>query len=208
VQSFSASTAYAATYEAGGILTGDDPSFDRFAKTTLIGTGGGIIIGKILSPSSTILTKPVAGAASSGGGLWSSRPPGVQVRQFGDWWVKRVNPDSNALMRWWGQRSIDAQYKGLQALGDMATPNAMRNGALFTRSVGETLPDGFRLFNSTSRQAYFEGSRRMGSFFNDIQPRNMGVNGLIFDPAIDPLTKGLFWGGAGVAAWGAYELSE
>ena len=36
----------------------------------------------------------------------------------------------------------------------------------------------------------------------------MGTNGLIFDPAIDPVTKGLFWGGAAGAAWGAYELSE
>ena len=84
----------------------------------------------------------------------------------------------------------------------------MRNGNLFTRSVGETLPDGFRLFNSTSRGAYMEGSRRIGTYFNDIQPRNMGTNGLIFDPAIDPVTKGLFWGGAAGAAWGAYELSE
>jgi hypothetical protein len=79
---------------------------------------------------------------------------------------------------------------------------------LFSRSVGGTLPDGFRLLNSTSRGAYLQGSRRMGTFFNDIQPRNMGTNGLIFDPAIDPVTKALFWGGAGAAAYGAYELSD
>lgn len=147
-------------------------------------------------------------AAKGGGSLWSSRPPGVQVRQFGDIWVKRVNPESNALMQWWGQKSINAQYRGLQALGDMATPSTMRNGMLFTRSVGETLTDGFRLLNSASRDAYLQCSRRMGTFFNDIQPRNMGTNGLIFDPAIDPVTKALFWGGAGAAAYGAYELSD
>ena len=147
-------------------------------------------------------------AAKGGSSLWISRPPGVQVRQFGDTWVKRVNPQSNALMQWWGQKSINAQYQGLQALGDMATPSAMRNGMLYTRSVGETLPDGFRLLNSSSRCAYLQGSRRMGTFFNDIQPRNIGVNGLIFDPAIDPVTKALFWGGGGAAAYVAYELSE
>jgi len=119
----------------------------------------------IAAQAGTAFAKGVAQAAKGGGSLWSSRSPGVQVRQFGDWWVKRVNPESKALMRWWGQRSINAQYRGLQALGDMATPHAMRNGNLFTRSVGETLPDGFRLFNSTSRGAYMEGSRRIGTYF-------------------------------------------
>jgi hypothetical protein len=50
----------------------------------------------------------------------------------------------------------------------------------------------------------------MGTFFNDIQPRNMGANGLVFDPAIDPFTKGLaFSGGLGVfvgASSGAAQL--
>ncbi len=72
--------------------------------------------------------------------------------------------------------------------------------------VNELHPD--PIFPFPSRGAYLQGSRRMGTFFNDIQPRNMGTNGLIFDPAIDPVTKALFWGGAGAAAYGAYELSD
>lgn len=46
----------------------------------------------------------------------------------------------------------------------------------------------------------------MGTFFNDIQPGNMGANGLIFDPAIDPVTKGFFYGGVGAAiGYGTYQ---
>ena len=147
----------------------------------------------------------MGGGASST--LWNSAPPGIQVRQYGNWWVKRVNPNSNALMRWWGKQSINSQYRGLQQLGDMATENSMRNGMIFTRDVGPTLPEGLRLLNPASRRAYIEGSRRMGTLLNDIQPRNMGVNGLIFDPAIDPISKGLFYGGIGVTVgFGTYEI--
>lgn len=138
-----------------------------------------------------------------GAGLWHNHFPGVQVRRFGDWWVKRVNPEANPLMQWWGQQSINGQYEGLQALEGMATSNYLRHGILFTKDVGPTLSGGFRLLNPTARNAYIEGSRRMGTWFNDIRPANMGANGLIFDPAIDPVTKTLFWtdiaGGAGTA---------
>ncbi|MGH7830847.1 MAG: hypothetical protein ACREP8_11785, partial [Candidatus Binatia bacterium] len=135
--------------------------------------------------------------------LWRDHFPGVQVRRFGDWWVKRVNPEAGGLMQAWGERSIRAQFEGLQSLGDMATPSYLRYSILFTRDVGPTLPDGYRLLNPIARDAYIEGSKRMGTWFNDIRPQNMGINGRIFDPAIDPVTKTLFWtgitGGAGAA---------
>lgn len=196
----------AASIVAGGAgVTGAAPRLIAMSKEAL-SEFTGLPVG--LKDIKDLFSRKGLGQARTGGSLWSSRPPGVQVRQFGDIWVKRVNPESNSLMQWWGQKSINAQYRGLQALGDMATPSTMRNGMLFTRSVGETLPDGFRLLNSASRGAYLQGSRRMGTYFNDIQPRNMGTNGLIFDPAIDPVTKALFWGVAGAAAYGAYELSD
>jgi len=28
---------------------------------------------------------------------------------------------------------------------------------------------------------------------NDIRPRNIGANGMIFDPALDPIVRGLYW---------------
>lgn len=47
---------------------------------------------------------------------------------------------------------------------------------------------------------------------NDIRPRNMGANGLIFDPAIDPLVRPLYWtagvGVVGAGGWGTYELFD
>ena len=48
------------------------------------------------------------------------------------------------------------------------------------------------------------GTRRLGTLLNDIRPRNMGANGLIFDPAFDPITKALWYSllPAGAAAGG------
>lgn len=147
-------------------------------------------------------------AVDDSAGLWRNHFPGVQIRQFRDWWVKRVNPEANPLMQWWGRHSINAQYKSLQALESMATPNYLRQGTLFTRDVGSTLPDGFRLLNPTARNAYLEGSRRMGTWFNDIRPANMGANGLVFDPAIDPVTKTVFWTGIAGGAGTAYGINK
>ncbi|NJL29486.1 MAG: RHS repeat-associated core domain-containing protein [Thermoanaerobaculia bacterium] len=133
--------------------------------------------------------------------LWQRNVPGVEIRRFGDYWVKRTDPTASQFMRWWGQQTIRAQHRGLQRLGDMATPHQLRNGMLFTKDVGAVLPDGFRLLNATSRPAYLRGSLRMRTFVNDIQPRNMGQNGLIFDPSIDWFTK--FVGATGGVGAGA-----
>jgi RHS repeat-associated protein len=145
-----------------------------------------------------------------GGSLWHSGLPGIQTRRFGNWWVKRVNPDSNAFMQWWGRQSINAQYRGLQKLGDdMATANEMRDGMLFTRDVGPTFTGGrfsLQMFDPTVMNAYVRGSLRMGTPFNDIIPRNMGINGKIFDPSIDWVTGSAFVGGTGLGIWGVVEL--
>jgi RHS repeat-associated protein len=122
---------------------------------------------------------------------WESRLPGVQLAKSEGWWIKRVNPDANSLMRWWGSRSIKAQSDGLNKLGGMATPHIYVDGTLYTKDVGQILSGNFRMFNGLSRNTYIRGSIQMGTFFNDIQPRNMGANGLVFDPAIDSVTKSL-----------------
>jgi hypothetical protein len=141
-------------------------------------------------------------------GLWRNHFPGVQVGRFGDWWAKRINPEGNPVMQWWGRHSIKAQLEGLESLREMATPHRLRDGILFTKNVGPTLPDGYRLLNPVSRDAYLEGSKRMGTFFNDIRPQNMGANGLIFDPAVDPVTKTLFWTGIAGGAATAYGINK
>jgi hypothetical protein len=48
----------------------------------------------------------------------------------------------------------------------------------------------------------------MGTFFNDIQPRNMGANGLIFDPAIDPVAKTIPAAGIAGTAAAVHELNK
>lgn len=127
----------------------------------------------------------------AGPSQWSSRMPGIRVGQEGGYWFKEVDPNANFITRFWGQQSIEAQAKGLAKLGDMATPFEMRNGVLITQDVGQTFQGGFRLGSIQAAKTYWAGSRRMGTFFNDIQPRNVGTSGIIFDPAIDPLSKGI-----------------
>jgi len=47
-----------------------------------------------------------------------------------------------------------------------------------------------------------KGSIRLGTIFNDIWPRNIGASGLIFDPALNPIQKGIYWVGTGVLVVG------
>ncbi len=126
--------------------------------------------------------------------LWESQSLGVQVRQFGDWWVKRTNPDANSLMQWWGNLTMEAQAKALKQLGDLGAEFQVRNGNLFVKNVGEISS----IRDIEYWEALVKGSWRLKSLLHDIKPRNVGKNGVIFDPAIDPLSKAIgYAAGAG-----------
>ena len=61
-------------------------------------------------------------------------------------------------------------------------------------------------------RSYIEGTQRLGTPLNDIRPRNMGANGVIFDPALDPVTKWL-WRigipvGIGGGVYAGHEVDE
>ncbi len=149
--------------------------------------------------------------ASGSDSLWQTSFPGVQVRRFGEVWVKRVDPNASGFLQWWGRQTINAQHRALQRLGDMATPNQMRNGRLFLQDVGETFGGGrfsLQMFHPTVVSSYIKGSYRMGTPFNDIIPRNMGRNGLIFDPAIDWFTQSISVGITVGTASGLYYVGD
>jgi len=110
--------------------------------------------------------------------------PGVTVQRAGNYWIKEVDQGANAVARWYGKRSIEAQARGLDRLGDMGTTFLYREGKIITRDAGAYTP---RQFWST----WTEGSRRLGTPFNDIRPRNIGANGIIYDPSKIPLQQGL-----------------
>jgi hypothetical protein len=144
-------------------------------------------------------------AAKTGGG-WSNLPGGVRIKQTGNYWIKEVNPDASELAQWWGRGSLNAQARGLDRLGDMAPSHLFKNGKLITRDAGPYTPGNFW-------STWAEGSRRLGTPFNDIRPRNIGSGGLIFDPAKHPIQQGLEAGavglGIGVGSMYLYnELSE
>ena len=46
--------------------------------------------------------------------------------------------------------------------------------------------------------------------FNDIRPRNIGSNGLIYDPALHPIHEGIYWVGTGyvIYLFGEYAYYE
>ena len=140
-------------------------------------------------------------APSSAVGIRPS--PGVTVRKVGNYWIKEVDQNAGALARWHGERSLRIQSEALTKLGDMAPSHLLKNGKLITRDAGTYTPGNFW-------STWAKGSWRLGTPVNDIRPRNIGANGLIFDPAIDPLVRPLYWtagGGVVVAGgWGIYEL--
>ena len=145
-----------------------------------------------------------------GSSLWTDGTPGIQTRKFGNYWVKRVNPNANRFMQWWGKQTIKSQHKQLKKLKDLATPSEMRNGKLFTRDVGETFSGGrfsLQRFHPTVMKNYIKGSWRMKVPMNDLIPRNMGKNGKIFDPAIDWFSQTLAIG-TGASLYGGYKIYE
>lgn len=134
--------------------------------------------------------------AVSGRAAWTNVSRGLQTRRIGDFWVKRVNPGANSLMRAWGQHSLRTQARALDKLGDLAVPHSFRGNMLFTQHAG-----GSPSFGTWAR-TWLNGTARIG-FPNDIRPWNMGANGLVFDPALDVVDKTFLIGGSGLAIGGS-----
>ncbi len=153
-------------------------------------------------------TLPLADEALEATAPWQKANWGTRVRQVGEVWQKQVDPNGSRLMQWWGRHALDAQASSLTKLGDLAVPFRYEGGVLTTQNVGLTMDYSInaRLF----LRNWAVGSWRMGTIANDIRLRNMGANGLIFDPALDPIFMRLLGGTALVAGGGtvAFELHK
>jgi hypothetical protein len=129
------------------------------------------------------------------GPAWQSLAGGVRIRQVGNYWIKEVDPNASALAQSWGRGSLNAQANGLSKLGDMAPNFLYQNGKLITRDAGAYTPGNFW-------GTWWQGTMRLGTPFNDIRPWNIGDNGIIFDPAKNPIQQaaeaGATIGGIGV----------
>ncbi len=119
-------------------------------------------------------------------GGWKTLPGGVRIKQVGNYWVKELNPNASKLAQWWGRGTLNAQARGLGKLGDMAPSFLYKNGRLITRDAGKY--DGNKFLG-----IWLEGSKRLKTPFNDIRPRNIGANKLIFDPSKHPVQEGMEW---------------
>jgi RHS repeat-associated protein len=120
---------------------------------------------------------------------WKSLPGGVEIRKIGNYWIKRVNPNASKFERWWAKGSLDAQAEALKKLKDLSPSFIYKDNKLVIRDAGEYVPGNF--WNT-----WFEGSKRLGTPFNDIRPRNIGANGIIFDPAKHPIQQSTELAGA------------
>jgi len=117
---------------------------------------------------------------------WRNLPGGVRIKQVGDNFIKEVIPDASFLERLYGNFSLDAQARGLALLGNMAPGYSYTNGQLITRNAGQFQPAIDDFWN-----IWLRGSVRLGTPFNDIRRRNIGANGIIFDPATTPFHQTL-----------------
>ena len=122
-------------------------------------TGG--IMGKTLLAGQA--DRMAADATSS---LWQNRFPGVQVRQVGNYWVKRANPDSSSLMQAWGQNTIQAQADALAKLRaagvNAANSRLFDSGRLVVEDVGPTLSR-WNYLNPKYWQSVYRDSRALGT---------------------------------------------
>ncbi|MBX9696109.1 MAG: RHS repeat-associated core domain-containing protein, partial [Cyanobacteria bacterium] len=145
-----------------------------------------------------------AAAAEGRVAVWSKASFGTEVRKLGGMWVKRVDPNASQFMQWWGRKAIQAQAEGLAKLGNLATAYRYENGLLLTQDVGPSAS----FLSATYWRSFYEGTKRMGTLLHDIRPANVGSNGLIFDPALDPLSKGILIGVPVTGGLGYYKWSQ
>lgn len=209
-----------------GIITGVGPTWQGAASAGTFGAiGGGVVfgIGSAGSSIGRVLKVPQAaswlatswrgafGPQKSGiaASLWSSRPPGIQVRRIGSYWVKRVDPEASPLMQAWGRESIRAQEHALAMLHKAGSPAAnfkrLKNGTLAVEHVGPTMGSSSFL-DRNYWSAVWRDTRVIG-LPNDLKPHNYGAGYRAFDPALDRVTLGIAGvGGIGTAGATLYTL--
>jgi len=78
----------------------------------------------------------------------------------------------------------------------MAPSHLYLNGKIVVRDVGKyqgTLGDAFAI--------WAKGSWRPDMPTNDIRMRNIGANGQVFDPALHPIQRAIYWGASGIITY-------
>ena len=176
-------------YERGAVISGG------VANSALIGAGGLWGAARLgFVPPTPLLP---------GSSLWENRFPGVQVRQVGGYWVKRVNPQASEVMQAWGRQTIKAQAEGLETLRAAGRPAAnsrlFDSGRLVVENVGTPLST-WNYLNPQYWRAWCQDTRALGTPLNDLRPGNYGPGFRAFDPALDPIQAGLI-GGTGIGIY-------
>ncbi len=131
---------------------------------------------------------------------WKPLLGGKRIVQVGNYWVKEVNPNASKLAQLWAKGDIKAQAIAMKKLRDMAPDFIFDNGRLIVQDVGEfsgTRLDAFKL--------YIKGSWRLKTPMNDIVNRNIGAGGKVFDPALHPVARGIYWVGFGSVSIAGYK---
>jgi hypothetical protein len=191
------------------VATSSQTTWGQKAAAGAVFTANAALFGTMLAPGGGQFDSLATRAAE--GSAWVNRFPGVQVRQFGDYWVKRVNPDSSSLMQSWGQMTINRQASALDALRAAGSPAAnsrlFSSGRLVVENVGTPLGYGYYL-SPSYWSARIRDSAALGTPINDLRPGNYGSGYRAFDPAIDPIQAGIGIVGGSLAGWGAYEYSQ
>lgn len=192
------------------LVTGQ-PVGDAYQRWTAVSSGvantAGIAAGGLWGATrlGVVPTTSSAGVASS---LWQNRFPGVQVRQIGNYYVKRMNPNAPSWMQTWGQRTIQQQAAALDTLRAAGRPAAnsqlLGGGRLAVENVGTPLSS-WNYANPQYWRAWYQDSRALGTPFNDLRPGNYGPGFRPFDPALDPVQAAII-GGTGIGIY--YGLSQ
>jgi RHS repeat-associated protein len=106
--------------------------------------------------------------------------------EIGSYILKTVDEDASRLAQWYGRTSTFHQVIALKKLEELGVNFFYSEGKLVMSDVGKFSGD---LLSKRYWRSYFAGSLRLGTFINDIRPRNIGVVGEIFDPILHPLIE-------------------
>lgn len=111
---------------------------------------------------------------------------GFVLRKVGDYWIKEVDDEASSFLQSYARGALKAQIDGLRKLGNLAPEHLADGGKLIIRDVGN-----YQGTLNELLQIRVLGSMRLGTIFNDIYRRNVGTNGLIFDPSLHPVHEAI-----------------
>ena len=148
-----------------------------------VGVGLQAIGGKGVVMANAALESKALQYADDAAFEWQALPSGGFIKHVKDaqgnllYHIKKINDGANVAVQALQKSALSAQAKAFENLTDMAPEY------YYLESQGMIISKHVESFTGSFWETWWEGSKRLGTIFNDIRPRNVGGLNVVFDPA-------------------------